>query len=165
MSDTTTAGTDNAMAVYQGLLQPVPLTAAGGDPVTTLSFIAYLKVGEKDVPVKSGNLLRLAEEGIEFSLPEGTVIDLGTLQQLVNWLCEQMNLTKPDWTNLPTALQQITSAPVKIETLFVKANKATVQFDIAVSLTFNNWTIIGNLKMEKFTFRLARLQAATPPPA
>lgn len=164
MSNTTTAVTaisDPAVrTIYQGLIRPAPgaaLTAPTDGPVNSLSFVAVVLVNGKEVPIRSGDLLNLGA-GIEFSLPPETSLQLGNLQELVNWFAAQMGFEPVDWNNLPTALQEITKVEASIETLFIKASKAALEFDIAVMLTFN-WQIIGDLKLQTFTFRLTRKQA------
>jgi len=174
MSDDVTAGTGadswdvdtwdadayHANAAYEALLYPVLLEGSPPGLATSLSFVAQMKLKDQVVNIESGNLLQLATEGISFTLVQTSPpTELGSLRNLVEWFCDQMNLDYPDWDNLPAALQAITSAVATIDKLFVKASKSSVQFDIAVSLDFKDgWTIIGNLKMQRFTFRLARLQ-------
>jgi hypothetical protein len=163
MSDTTAVSAISdpaARAVYQGLIRPVPgtaLTAPTEGAVNSLSFVAVVLVNGKEVPIKSGDLLNL-KEGIEFTLPPETSLQLGNLEALVNWFAAQMGFEPVDWSTLPTALQEIMKVEASIETLMIKASKAALEFDIAVMLTFN-WTIIGDLKLQTFTFRLTRKQA------
>lgn len=156
-----------APAVHQGRIVPMIFREGaapiGADPVNRLSFTAIVTVNGKEVPVQSGDLLNLAEKGIEFELPKDTSLDLGSLQDLVNWFAQQMGFTAPDWQALPEALQKITSVVASIDKLYVKANKDTVQFDIIVRLTFN-WELIGGLGLKSFSFELYRGQAADPPP-
>ena len=137
--------------------------AAADETVNKLSFTAVVTVNGKEVPIQSGDLLNLAEAGIEFELPEGTRLELGTLQDLVNWFAAQMGFTAPDWNTLPTALQSITFVVASIDKLYIKANKASVKFDIIVTLTFN-WELIGGLGLKSFSFELYRGQPADPPP-
>lgn len=165
MSDT------SVTAAHQGRLVPMVFregthaVTAAGDPVNALSFTAMVSINGQDVPIKSGDLLTMAEKGIEFDLvpPGGDPLQLGSLQDLIGWFAGQMGFTAPDWNNLPEALQKITSVVASINKLYVKASKETVQFDIIVTLDFN-WNLIGSLVLKSFSFELYRGQAADPPP-
>lgn len=157
MSDTTISD-PKALAIYQGLIRPVPggPLAPGSPPENSLSFVAVVLVNGKQVPIKSGDLLNL-KDGIKFELPPGETLDLGKLKALVDWFAVQMGFTTVDWSNLPTALQAIGDIESAITVLSINASKEKLEFDIAVRLTFN-WTIIGDLKLQTFTFRLTRKQ-------
>lgn len=134
---------------------------------TSLSFGAVFVVSGKKVPIRSGELLpdpqTSQSSGISFSLPEGYVLDLGTLQQLITWAAETMGFTAPNFDSLPQALRNILEAGVKITELSVKASTAEVEFALEVLTTFN-WEVISGIKLESFTFRVAREGEPAAPP-
>jgi hypothetical protein len=134
-----------------------PMSATDGETKTELYFTAVVEVNGKQVPIDSGDLLKLAEEGIEFALPPETRLELGTLKDLVGWFAAQMSFTAPNWDDLPDALKAIIDVSATIDTLYIKASKTVLNFDLGVTLTFD-WTLIGSLKLKTFSFELKRLQ-------
>jgi hypothetical protein len=85
--------TDQSQATLAPNASPTYTTSTSYD----FSLIVNLGSGtdQKEVILQAANLAGVAENGLHFSLPDGTIVQLGTLSEFIKWLNSTFSISIP----------------------------------------------------------------------
>jgi hypothetical protein len=77
--------------------QPTPSPTYTTSTSYDFSLIVNLGSGtdQKEVILQAANLAGVAENGLHFSLPDGTIVQLGTLSEFIKWLNSTFSISIP----------------------------------------------------------------------
>jgi hypothetical protein len=115
---------------------------------TANDFNMTLMVGEPptEVVVQAGDFSKVAADGLHFTLPDGTKVQLGKFSELIAWINTKFEITLPvtagdDWPEtIKSIFNGVTGATVTVTILNIDQDKkdadgAYPPMDVQLSLT------------------------------